>query len=159
MGKKRKESAALYSDIRTFPHLNTLFQNQKLLALATQEPGNPYLSLMAFAMTEDLRSLIVATQKGTRKYNNMVNSPGVSFLIDNRSSERDLFRQTMAVTGLGRAMEIEERDKEALMTLYLKKNPELEAFVRSPECALFKLVIDDLVVIDHFREAEEKGRP
>jgi len=155
----KKEGHVLSLQILPETRLSDFFQTQKLAVLATQEPNNPYLSLMAFALTEDLGSLIVATQKGTRKYNNMVNSPGVSFLIDNRSSERDLFRQTMAVTGLGRAIEIGERDKEALMPLYLKKHPELEAFVRSPECALFQLVIEDLVVIDHFQEAEAKDRP
>lgn len=135
-----------------------IFQTQKLAALATQEPGHPYLSLMAFAVTEDLSSLIVATKKGTRKYNNMIKAPGVSFLIDDRSLEKDVFQHTMAVTGVGRAIEIEENEKGSGAALFLKKHPELEAFVRSGECALIKILIDDLVVIDQFQEAEGPHR-
>lgn len=145
--------------IKPESRLGFILQTQKLVALATQELGHPYLSLMAFAMTEDLSSLIVATKKGTRKYDNMLNSPGISFLIDNRSSEKDVFQYTLAITGIGRAIEIEEREKETVIAFYLKKHPNLEAFVRSPECALFRLVIDDLVVIDHFQEAEEREKP
>ena len=73
------------SQTQTINRLKDFFRTQKLTALATQEPGHPYLSLMAFAMTDDLNSLIIATKRETRKYSNMVKEPGVAFLIDNRS--------------------------------------------------------------------------
>lgn len=146
-------------EIQSLSRLRNFFQTQKLTVLATQEPGHPYLSLMAFAMTDDLSSLIVATKKETRKYFNMIKTPGVAFLIDNRSDERGLFQNTMAVTGIGRAMEIEEIEKESFITLFVEKHPELKTFVRSRESALFKIIIDNLIVINQFQEAEELDRP
>lgn len=140
-------------EIQSLSRLRNFFQTQKLTALATQEPGHPYLSLMAFVMTDDLSSLIIATKKETRKYFNMVKTPGVAFLIDNRSDERDLFQNTMVVTGIGRAMEIEEIEKKSFQTLFVEKHPELETFVKSRESALFKIIIDSLVVINQFQEA------
>ena len=38
-----------------------LFDQQRLAVLATQETHRPYLSLMAFAATPDLMTLVVAT--------------------------------------------------------------------------------------------------
>jgi heme iron utilization protein len=146
---------ALSSETQTINRLKDFFQTQKLTVLATQEPGHPYLSLMAFALTDDLNSLIVATKRETRKYSNMVKNPGVAFLIDNRSNEKDHFQNTLAVTGIGRVMEIEEMEKEFLTALFVKKHPELEAFVKSRDCALVKIKIDKFIIISHFQETEE----
>lgn len=147
------------SKTQTLKRLNDFFQTQKLTALATQEPGHPYLSLMAFALTDDLNVLIIATKRETRKYSNMVKTPGVAFLIDNRSNEKDHFQNTLAVTGIGQAMEIEEIEKEFLSALFVKKHPELETFVRSRDCALVKIKIEKFIIISQFQEAEELDRP
>jgi nitroimidazol reductase NimA-like FMN-containing flavoprotein (pyridoxamine 5'-phosphate oxidase superfamily) len=151
----KKGRIALSSETQTINRLKDFFQTQKLTALATQEPGHPYLSLMAFALTDDLSSLIIATKRETRKYSNMVKTPGVSFLIDNRSNERDQFQNTLAVTGIGKAMEIEEIEKEPLIALFVAKHPELENFVKSRECVLVKIKIDKFIIISQFQEAEE----
>lgn len=143
------------SKTQTINRLKNFFQTQKLTVLATQEPGHPYLSLMAFAISEDLNSLIIATKRETRKYSNMVKTPGVSFLIDNRSNERDQFQNTLAVTGIGQAMDIEEVEQESFIALFLAKHPELEHFVRSRECALVKIKIGRFIIISQFQEAEE----
>jgi heme iron utilization protein len=151
----KKGGIALTSKAQTINRLRVFFETQRLTALATQEPGHPYLSLMAFAMTDDLNSLIIATKKGTRKYSNMVKTPGVSFLIDNRSDEKDLFQKTRAVTGIGRVMEIEEIEKEFLTALFLKRHPELDSFVRARDCSLVKIKIEKFIIISQFQEAEE----
>ncbi len=167
---------------QTINRLKEFFRTQKLTALATQEPGHPYLSLMAFAMTDDLNALIIATKRETRKYSNMVKEPGVAFLIDNRSDEpscpgggvtlsnmktdslssetydhskSDQFQNTLAVTGIGQALEVEEIEKEPLIALFVGKHPELETFVRSRECTLVKIKIDKFIIISQFQEAEE----
>jgi nitroimidazol reductase NimA-like FMN-containing flavoprotein (pyridoxamine 5'-phosphate oxidase superfamily) len=145
----------LNPETQTLNRLREFFQGQKLTALATQEPGHPYLSLMAFALTDDLNYLIIATKRETRKYSNMVKTPGVAFLIDNRSDERNDFQNTLAVTGIGTAKETEEPEKESLMALFLGKHPELETFVRSQESALLKITIEKFVIISQFQEVEE----
>ena len=134
--------------------LKQLFESQKLTVLATQEPDHPYLSLMAFAFTDDLGSLIVATRRETRKYSNLMNRPGVSVLIDNRSNQENVFQNTLAVTGIGQAEEIEGEEKGLLKELFLQSHPELEAFVQSPECALIKITMDCYYIISQFQEVE-----
>ena len=131
------------------------FQTQKLTALATQEPDHPYLSLMAYILTDDLKYLIVTTKRGTRKYSNIIKTPGVAFLIDNRTNQGSDFQNTLAVTGIGTAEETKGPEKESLIKQFLEIHPELDAFVRSSECALIKIKIDKYVIIHHFQEAEE----
>ena len=147
------------SRTQTINQLRDFFRTQKVTALATQEPGHPYLSLMAFAMTDDLNYLIIATQKETRKYFNMIKNSGVAFLIDNRSNDRDQFLKTLAVTGIGQARAIEENEKESLTTFFLDKHPELETFVHSQDCTLVKIQINKLIIVRQFQEIEELDRP
>lgn len=139
--------------------LKELFKTQKLTALATQEPNHPYLSLMAYAWTDDLNHMIIATKRGTRKYSNIIETPGVAFLIDNRSNQKTNFQETLAVTGIGKAKETKGQEKESLTTLFLGNHPELAAFVNSPECALIKIRIDQYIIISQFEEAEELDMP
>ncbi len=155
MNYHKKGGVVLNPETQSLDRLREFFQTQKLTALATQEPGHPYLSLMAFALTDDLNYLIVATKRETRKYSNMVKTPGVAFLIDNRSEKRNNFQSTLAVTGIGTAKETEEPEKESLMALFLGKHPELETFVRSQESALLKITIEKFVIISQFQEVEE----
>ncbi len=63
---------------QTINRLREFFQTQKLTALATQT-GHPYLSLMAFALTDDLNYLIVATKRETRKYSKVNSRKWKSF--------------------------------------------------------------------------------
>jgi uncharacterized protein YhbP (UPF0306 family) len=135
--------------------LKTFFQSQKLTALATQERDGPYLNLMAFSWTEDLNYLIIATKQGTRKYANMMKNPGVALLVDNRSDRGADFQNTLAVTGIGKAMGLTEAEKASLTALFLENHPELEAFVKSPECALMKIRIEKYIIISRFEESEE----
>jgi nitroimidazol reductase NimA-like FMN-containing flavoprotein (pyridoxamine 5'-phosphate oxidase superfamily) len=135
--------------------LKEFFQTQKLTALATQELDHPYLSLMAFALTDDLNYMIVATKRGTRKYSNMIKVPGVAFLIDNRLDQTNDFQNTLAVTGIGRVEEISDSERKGLLDLFLKNHSELEAFVRSFECALIKIKISKYYIVSRFQEVEE----
>jgi heme iron utilization protein len=146
---------ALNPETQTKSRLKEFFQTQKLTALATQEPGHPYLSLMAFVITDDLNHMIIATKKDTRKYFNMVNTPGVSFMIDNRSEEGNDFQNTLSVTGIGQARKTKGIEKESLITLFVEKHPQLETFVRSKGCALLKIKIEKFYIISQFQEVEE----
>lgn len=143
------------SQISKINRLKELFNTQKLATLATQEAGHPYLSLMAFACSQDLKFLIMATKRGTRKYSNLVKNPGVSFMIDNRFIHGDIFQDTLSVTGIGRAEEVRDAEKIALTSFFLNRQPELVPFVESPDCALIKITVDHYYVISRFQEVEE----
>ncbi|HMK36800.1 MAG TPA: pyridoxamine 5'-phosphate oxidase family protein, partial [Desulfomonilaceae bacterium] len=76
-----KEPIKLETDVRT------LLASQKFAVLSTQEEDHPYMNLVAFAESGDLRTILFATTRATRKYGNITAKPGVALLVDNRSNE------------------------------------------------------------------------
>ena len=142
-------------DPALFSLVHNLLADQRSAALATQKEGQPYLSLMAFAATPDLRLLVVATERHTRKYANMTAEPRVALLIDNRSNAPIDTEEAVAVTVLGQAAEATPGEREELLSLFLAKHPHLEAFATSPTCALIKVQVVTYIVVQRFQEVRE----
>jgi len=68
--------------------LKAFDRKESFAVLATDDRGKPYTSLISFALTPDLRQVIFATPKGTRKFKNLTGTRDVALLIDNRSDQR-----------------------------------------------------------------------
>ena len=135
--------------------LRQLFALQRSAALATTEAGRPYLSLMAFAASEDLQYMVIATYRNTRKYRNMQTDPWVALLVDNRANLPSDPQQAIAVTALGQAEDVGAAEKHRFLTLYLARHPDLETFATSPDCALIKVKVDRYYVVSNFQEIRE----
>ena len=126
--------------------LKDLFVSQRLAVLSTQGQGQPYSSLVAFAEADDLRTLLFATLRSTRKFSNLTEDHRVAMLVDSRSNRESDFHNAVAVTAVGRAEEATGVDRERLMEVYLLKHPHLADFAASPGNALVRVSIDDYVV-------------
>ena len=135
--------------------LQDLFATQRFAVLATQEENQPYLSLMAFAATSDLRHLLFAMERQTRKYANLQANPRTAVLIDNRSNQSSDTHTAIAVTALGVAEEVAGTERDDLLRLYLAKRPQLEDFTRLPSCALFRVKVDSYYVVSKGQEVRE----
>jgi len=135
--------------------LNKLFKKQRLAVLATQKNGQPYSSLVAFAVTEDLKHLIFATSRATRKYDNFSSDSRVALLIDTRTNKVSDFHHAMAVTAVGTAIEVEENIRPQLVSLYLAKHPHLADFIQSPTCALVQVTVKTYYVVRTFQNVME----
>ena len=135
--------------------LNELFTSQKLAVLGTHQGGQPYGSLVAFAATSDLRNLVFATTRATRKFANLKSDPRVSMVFDNRSNRVADFRTAVAATALGRAREVRGKERENLAEMYLAKHPHLKEFVGSPTCALVKMRVEVYYVVWRFQNVFE----
>jgi nitroimidazol reductase NimA-like FMN-containing flavoprotein (pyridoxamine 5'-phosphate oxidase superfamily) len=132
-----------------------LFGTQRSAVLATQEGGQPYLSLMAFAATPDLKTIIVATDRRTRKYANLMAEPRVALLIDNRSNTPADTQEAVAITVVGQAREAPPEERERFLRLFLSKHPHLEDFATSVTCALIAVQVSTYVVVQRFEEVQE----
>lgn len=135
--------------------LKKLLSSQKLGILATQQKKNPYTSLVAFACSDDMRRIVFATPKTTRKFANIISNSNVSFFIDNRSNKAVDFRKAIGVTALGSARQIRKKKNSRLMKLYFKKHPQLESFLASPSCAFICIDIKSLYVVERFQNVLE----
>ena len=135
--------------------IKKLLQSQPLAVLATQNRGQPYASLIAFASSDDLKSLYFATTRSTRKYANLSGDSRVAVLVDNRSNKASDFRWAMAATATGKAKEVNARKREKALDLYLAKHPHLREFVHSPTCALCEIRVQTFFVVTRFQSVVE----
>ena len=131
--------------------LRGLFTSQKLAVLATYGIDQPYCSLMAFAVSDDLKHIIVATKRHTHKYANIQQHPRLSLLVDNRKNQVDDFQQAIAVTILATASELQPPELEPFLNLYLFKHPYMNSFCQAPDCALLKLSVESYLMVTSFR--------
>lgn len=135
--------------------LEKLLREQRLCVLATQDARGPYASLVAFAHTDDLRTLLFATSRQTHKYANLTASSRVAVLVeDSRNAEED-FRDATAATAIGRAQPVAENDLARFRGLFLAKHPGLAAFLRAPTCALLRIDVECYYLVTRFQSVVE----
>lgn len=135
--------------------LKELLTSQKLAVLATQNEGKPYASLVAFAATRDLKHLVFATTRSTRKFANLSSNSHVALLIDNASNRESDFHRAVAVTATGEAGEVEPERRRRFVKLYIDKHPHLREFVGAPTCALVKVKVDAYYMVSRFQNVVE----
>lgn len=135
--------------------LRNFFDSQFFAALVTQNGNAPYLSLVAFASSQDLTHLLFSTTKNTRKYSNLLANPEVSLLIDNRKNSIEDFKDAMAVTALGRIEPLEGSEQAVMEKVYLAKHPYLIDFLRSPTTAFLKIRIEKYIIVTRFQHVVE----
>lgn len=135
--------------------IQELLDSQKFAVLSTQRHGQPYASLMAFAHTEDLSAILVATGTTTRKHVNIIKEPRVSLLFDNRSNADSDFHAATALTAVGTIMQVVPQERENLQSLYLRRHPGLEAFLKEPATAFLKIIIRHYLLVNQFQQVME----
>ena len=132
-----------------------LFSSQKLAVLGTHQRGQPYGSLVAFAATPDLKSLVFATTRATRKFANLQADSRVSMVLDSRSNRVADLRKAVATTALGRAREVRGKERKKLAKLYLAKHPHLKEFLSSPTCAVIRIRVEVYYLVWRFQNVFE----
>ncbi len=139
----------------TLELIGNLLHTQKLAVLSTQNHGQPYCNLIALAATADLKYLLFATTRATRKYANLMAEPRVALLVDNRKNEVADFTDAAGLTALGKVWELHGLERQLFLRIYLEKHPNLEAFVTSPDCALLRVKVEKYIVVTRFQEIRE----
>ena len=140
-------------DIR--PALSALLESQRFAALATDDHGQPFVSLMAFATTEDLRHLVILTERTTRKYANLQYNPRVALLIDNRENRGSDTEDSVVVTAIGDSQELDPDAGAPLLALFLDRHPYLAAFAASPTCAIVRVEVRSYQLVSRFQQVVE----
>lgn len=135
--------------------LRDLAGAQRFAVLSTHSSGQPYASLVAFAVGTDLGTLLFATTRATRKYANLSADHRVALLIDSRSNSATDISSAVAATATGVCHELSGDEHEAALALYLQKHPQLESFVTAPTCALLQVDVGTYYVVDRFQHVVE----
>jgi general stress protein 26 len=135
--------------------LNELCAGQQLAVLATDTGTGPYTSLVAFVATPDLHQFYFATPRDTRKWSHLEHNHQVALLLDNRQNTVADFSQAAAATVLGSAEELEGAAKQSALELYLEKHPHLADFASDPGCALLRVQVDKIFLVNRFQHVAE----
>ncbi len=147
-------AAARQDDLRDLIERLTL--EQPYAVLCTQGKGQPYGSLVALAVTDDLSSAVFATPMTTRKYRLLCDCDHVALVIDSRSQSVDDMMQIEAVTATGRAKQLSPGTEfEQMARLLVGRHPQLDVFVRSPSTAIFRVEIIRYFHVSRFQEVRQ----
>jgi nitroimidazol reductase NimA-like FMN-containing flavoprotein (pyridoxamine 5'-phosphate oxidase superfamily) len=133
-----------------------LVQDQPYAILCTQGQRQPYGSLVAFAVTEDLSSAVFATPVSTRKYRLLCECGHVALVIDSRSGSSADMMNIEAVTATGRATEVPAgAEHDQWSGLLIRRHRQLEGFVKSPTTAVFRVDVLRYFHVSHFQEVRQ----
>lgn len=135
--------------------LRKIFNFQHLAALATLGDDGPYINLVAFAATDDLKYLLFSTSKSTKKYANILKNPDVTMLIDNRKNDESDFYDTIAVTVMGQVNQVNESERYKLTNIFILKNPILSDFLNSQNNVFLKIEVKKYIFVSNFGQIDE----
>lgn len=129
-----------------------LVSNERLAVLSTNQKNQPYASLVAFAATDDLKTIVFCTPQTTRKFANLNDNPQVALLIENSRNQAADIYSAFAATAIGVAKVLSPgRAKDDLKKLYLQKHPQLADFLRAETTALVEVKIQRYLMVQNFQ--------
>jgi len=127
-----------------------LLARQLFGVLGTRDDaGRPHPSIVSFVSADDLRSLIFATPRSTRKFGYLSKRPELALFTDDRRERIDDLMDVIGVEVAGEARELNGDECGPYRELYLAKYPELTEFVDSPDTALIRIAVERYDVVDH----------
>ena len=128
--------------------LDYILNNQKYAVIATKGKKYVHTNLVAFISSYDLKNIYFVTSKKSKKYENLMNNPNVSVLIDNRKNNSSDIINATAITILGVASEIV--NKSEIINLFLKKHPGLNNFVNNSNSVFIDIKVDNYIYVNKF---------
>jgi uncharacterized protein YhbP (UPF0306 family) len=133
--------------------ISRLLNEQPLAVLCTQGGGQPYGSLVAYAVSQDLKAATFATPVSTRKYRLLSECDRVALVVDSRAKFPNDMTKVEAVTATGRAVQLDPCSEfDRWVELLTTRHPRLKSFVADPASALFRIDITRYLYVTRFQE-------
>lgn len=129
-----------------------IMTNQQFGVLATIENGVPHTSIVAFTVTNSLRTILFLTKQEGRKYKNISSNPKVTILVDHRPQSSKKITGSFAVTATGTAKPVDLKSANATKELFLFCHPSLSEYLDDPAFALVSITISNYEVSNGISE-------
>ncbi|MCU0474001.1 MAG: pyridoxamine 5'-phosphate oxidase family protein [Bacteroidales bacterium] len=120
----------------------------RFAVLATEGNGQPHTSLIAITPYGSFGQLIFATYRNTLKYRNLTHNSKVAVLIESRDANMKGLPKSIVLTIIGHTEEISITENESAYEAHLNLHPEMESFMRSPDCALILVIAQSYQVVN-----------
>lgn len=138
--------------VSVLDRLRVLDRTQRHAVIATDFNGLPYTSLIAFALTPDMKHALFITPKSTRKYLNILKNNRVSLLIDTRTNTERDYMGAESITILGNARPVRKGNRWTVLAgILTKKHPRLSEVIDSPDTALVAIKITRCIHVTKFQ--------
>lgn len=135
-------------------YITRILKSSKFAVLATEGDGQPHASLIAITPFGNFRQLIFATYRNTRKYRNLVHNSKVAVLIEGGYAKSKDLKKSIVLTIIGHSEEISIEESEAAFNRHLKRHPEMESFMLSPDCALIMVIARSFQVVNGINDIQ-----
>lgn len=132
--------------------MKALAKKKDICVLATVAGQKPYCSLMAYTTNKNCEEIYMVTHKNSTKYQNMLQNPAVSLLIDTRESSPRSQAKALTAEGVFCAIEKVERRRQVAVKL-LRRHPHLDAFMQHPAADVFCVKISSFLLLDGLQQA------
>ncbi len=141
--------------------IKSLVREKDICVLATVSKNKPHCSLMAYVTDEDCREIYMVTQRQTKKYENLLDNPSVSLLIDTREEYPGERRQeAKALTVSGTFQKIDDNKKKThVRSRLLERHPHLKEFLDHPDAEIFCIRVVSFLLLDGLTEAHFETIP
>ena len=135
-----------------------LLGQQAQCVLATMDDTGPCQHVMAYAYSEDLFTIYLATYMDTRKFRNMLSNPKVSMIWDNRKGgiQDHVDGYSLTVTGIAELLEGRAQDKPR--AAILSRNLTLDKLLSQEKCRLFSVVLEEYTLTRGYDHVFKFGR-
>ena len=136
--------------------LIALDKEQLHAVLATDMDGQPYTSMVAYALVRDGSGIVFATPRKTLKYRNILRNCRVALLIDTRENTGTDYMGAESLTILGHARPVRKSKTYDLLARALtKKHARLSKLMRSPQTRLILVAIHRCIHVSQFQTVSE----
>ncbi|MFW6235455.1 MAG: pyridoxamine 5'-phosphate oxidase family protein [Desulfovibrionales bacterium] len=130
--------------------LRNILRNSRHGVLSTCGNRRPYASLMAIAVLDDLSGIIMATDRHTRKFDNLVELPWAALLMDNRDRESPESGRGFALTAEGRVTVPSGGQEVGYKEMLANAHPRLSGFLENESTAVLLLQVEQYVLVEDF---------
>ena len=131
--------------------LEEILTGQRSGVLATSFMDIPLCSQMAFAMENDLRTMIIVTPRQSTKYDNMSANPNVSFLVSTAKNDPADPGSAQSLTVTAFATELDGERRHQAVSLFSRRHPNLSAFAAASSSAVMELKVDSYSLVNNFQ--------
>ena len=129
-------------------NIEYVLKTSRFAVLATEGDGQPHTSLIAITPFGSFRQLIFATYRNTLKYRNLVHNSKVAVLIEGGYAKSKDLKKSIVLTIIGYSEEISIEENGVAFNTHLKRHPEMESFMLSPDCALIMVIARSFQVVN-----------
>jgi nitroimidazol reductase NimA-like FMN-containing flavoprotein (pyridoxamine 5'-phosphate oxidase superfamily) len=132
--------------------IKALAKEKSMCVLATVDGQKPYCSLMAYVADETCKEIYMVTHRKTQKYQNLLENPSVSLLIDTRETTPRAKAQALTIEGAFQRIEDHNKRRRVKKTM-LTIHPGLKDFIDHPDAEIICIKVNAFLLLNGLTDA------